>query len=150
MKLIFYLIVPIVILLLYIIIVVCSYCYCYCYYYISIVLSYYINIIYNIIILNDYYVSDLNTYQSGKIRYPLNELPEGNHTLTLKVWDVQNNSSSSYTDFVVANQADLALTHILNYPNPFTTKTKFFIRESVSDKTLEENSDSKCSFSKLI
>ena len=82
------------------------------------------------IILNDYYVADLNTYQSGKIRYPLNELPEGNHTLTLKVWDVQNNSSSSYTDFVVANQADLALTHILNYPNPFTTKTKFFIEHN--------------------
>lgn len=82
------------------------------------------------IILNDYYVSDLNTYQSGKIRYPLNELPEGNHTLSLKVWDVQNNSSSSYTDFVVSNQADLALTHILNYPNPFTTKTKFFIEHN--------------------
>ncbi len=82
------------------------------------------------IVLNDYYVSDLNTYKSGKIRYPLNELPEGNHTLSLKVWDVQNNSSSSVTDFVVSNQADLALTHILNYPNPFTTKTKFFIEHN--------------------
>lgn len=82
------------------------------------------------IILNDYYVSDLNTYQSGKIRYPLNELPEGNHTLSLKVWDVQNNSSSSVTDFVVSSQADLALTHVLNYPNPFTSKTKFFIEHN--------------------
>lgn len=82
------------------------------------------------IILNDYYVSDLNTYQSGKIRYPLNELAEGNHTLSLKVWDVQNNSSSSVIDFVVASQAELALTHILNYPNPFTTKTKFFIEHN--------------------
>ncbi|MCD6018231.1 MAG: hypothetical protein K0S53_1352 [Bacteroidetes bacterium] len=82
------------------------------------------------IILNDYYVSDLNTYQSGKIRYPLNELPEGNHTLSLKVWDVQNNSTSSVTDFVVSSQADLALTHILNYPNPFTSKTKFFIEHN--------------------
>ena len=84
----------------------------------------------NALILNDYYVSDLNTYQSGKIRYPLNTLSEGNHTLSLKVWDVQNNSSSSYVDFVVSNQADLALTHILNYPNPFTTKTKFFIEHN--------------------
>lgn len=84
----------------------------------------------NALILNDYYVSDLNTYQSGKIRYPLNTLSEGNHTLSLKVWDVQNNSSSSYIDFVVSNQADLALTHILNYPNPFTTKTKFFIEHN--------------------
>ncbi|MBC7694962.1 MAG: type IX secretion system sortase PorU [Burkholderiales bacterium] len=82
------------------------------------------------IILNDYYVSDLNTYQSGKIRYPLNELAEGNHTISLKVWDVQNNSSSTITDFVVASQADLALTHILNYPNPFTTNTKFFIEHN--------------------
>ena len=82
------------------------------------------------IILNDFYVSDLNTYKSGKIRYPLNELPEGNHKLSLKVWDVQNNSSFSYTDFVVSNKAELALTHVLNYPNPFTTKTKFFIEHN--------------------
>jgi hypothetical protein len=82
------------------------------------------------IILNDYYVSDLNTYQSGKIRYPLNELEEGNHRLSLKVWDVQNNSSVSYTDFVVSSSAELALTHILNYPNPFTSKTKFFIEHN--------------------
>ena len=84
----------------------------------------------NSIILNDYYVSDLNTFQSGKIRYPLNQLKEGNHTLSLKVWDVQNNSSFSVTDFVVASQAELALTHVLNYPNPFTTKTKFFIEHN--------------------
>ncbi|MES2514000.1 MAG: type IX secretion system sortase PorU [Bacteroidota bacterium] len=82
------------------------------------------------LVLNDYYVSDLNTYQSGKIRYPLNELPEGQHTLSLKVWDVQNNASSSYLDFVVSSQADLALTHVLNYPNPFTTKTNFFIEHN--------------------
>ncbi len=82
------------------------------------------------IVLNDFYVSDLNTYKSGKIRYPLNELEEGNHRLSLKVWDVQNNSSTAYTDFVVANKAELALTHVLNYPNPFTTKTKFFLEHN--------------------
>ncbi len=82
------------------------------------------------IILNDYYVSDLNTYQSGKINYPFNELSEGNHRLSLKVWDVQNNSSNSMIEFVVSKQAELALTHILNYPNPFTTKTKFFIEHN--------------------
>ena len=82
------------------------------------------------IILNDYYVADLNTYQKGKIRYPFNELSEGNHSLSIKVWDVQNNSSTAFTDFVVSKQAELALTHILNYPNPFTTKTKFFIEHN--------------------
>ncbi len=82
------------------------------------------------IVLNDYYVSDLNTYQKGKIRYPFNELEEGDHHLSLKLWDVQNNSTTVYTDFLVAKQAELALTHILNYPNPFTTKTKFFIEHN--------------------
>lgn len=82
------------------------------------------------IVLNDYYVSDLNTYQSGKIKYPLNELSEGSHKLSLKVWDVQNNSTSTSLDFVVTKQAELALTHILNYPNPFSTKTKFFIEHN--------------------
>ncbi|HRG01981.1 MAG TPA: type IX secretion system sortase PorU [Bacteroidia bacterium] len=89
------------------------------------------------IVLNDFYVSDLNTYQSGKIRYPLNELSEGNHKLSLKVWDVQNNSSTSYLDFVVSSQADLALDHVLNYPNPFTSKTKFFIEHNQCCTTLK-------------
>lgn len=81
-------------------------------------------------ILNDYYTADLNTYQSGKILYPFSELSEGSHRLSLKVWDVQNNSSTAYTDFIVAKEAELALSHILNYPNPFTTKTKFFIEHN--------------------
>ncbi len=82
------------------------------------------------IVLNDYYTSDLNTFQKGKIKYPFADLSEGNHTLSVKVWDVQNNSSTAFTDFVVAQQAELALNHILNYPNPFTTKTKFFIEHN--------------------
>lgn len=89
------------------------------------------------IILNDYYSADLNTYQKGKIRYPFNQLSEGNHRISIKVWDVQNNSSTSYTDFIVAQQAELALKHILNYPNPFTTKTKFFIEHNQCCVTLK-------------
>ena len=89
------------------------------------------------ITLNDYYVADLNTYKSGKIRYPFSDLSEGSHRLSLKVWDVQNNSSKSYTDFIVAKQAELALTHILNYPNPFTTKTRFFIEHNQCCTTLK-------------
>jgi hypothetical protein len=82
------------------------------------------------IILNDYYEANLNSYQSGKIKYPFNELAEGNHRLSLKVWDVQNNSSMAYTDFVVARSAEMALTHVLNYPNPFTSRTKFYFENN--------------------
>lgn len=82
------------------------------------------------IILNDYYESDLDDYKKGSIRYPLSDLSEGTHTLTVKVWDVHNNSSTTYTEFVVAESADLALKHVLNYPNPFTSKTSFFFEHN--------------------
>jgi hypothetical protein len=80
--------------------------------------------------LNDYYQSDLNSDSSGTIRYPYTKLSEGKHTLTLKVWDIYNNSSQVYTEFVVAPSATLALKHVLNYPNPFTTKTSFYFEHN--------------------
>ncbi len=82
------------------------------------------------IILNDYYEANLNSYQSGKVRFPFDELAEGNHRLTFKAWDIQNNSAIVSTDFVVAPSAELALTHVLNYPNPFTTNTKFYLEHN--------------------
>ena len=91
------------------------------------------------IILNDYYEADLNSYQTGKIKYPFNELSEGNHRLSLKVWDVQNNSSMVYTDFVVAKSAEMALTHVLNYPNPFTTRTQFYFENNQCCQKLNIN-----------
>ncbi len=91
----------------------------------------------NSIVLNDYYQSDLNSYKSGMVRYPFSSLGEGKHTLKLKVWDVYNNSSESYTEFVVSKSAELALEHVLNYPNPFTTHTQFYFEENQCCQTLE-------------
>lgn len=82
------------------------------------------------IILNDFYEADLDTYKSGTVRYRLTDLDPGPHTLELKAWDVHNNSSKATTDFVVAESADLALDHVLNYPNPFTTHTDFFFEHN--------------------
>lgn len=84
----------------------------------------------NPIILNDYYEADLDTYKEGSVRYQMSTLEEGDHTLSLKVWDVQNNSSEAYTEFVVANSADIALEYVLNYPNPFTTSTEFMFQHN--------------------
>ena len=82
------------------------------------------------IVLNEFYQSDLNSYKSGTVRYSFADISEGNHTLKLKVWDVYNNSSESYTEFVVAKSAKLALSHVLNYPNPFTTRTQFYFEQN--------------------
>jgi len=80
--------------------------------------------------LNDYYESDLDEYQSGVVAYPLSDIAEGRHTVSVKAWDVYNNSGDGYTEFVVAETADLALSHVLNYPNPFTTNTTFWFEHN--------------------
>lgn len=84
----------------------------------------------NPIILNNYYESDIDSYQSGKVNYPLESIAEGPHTLSFKTWDTQNNSSERTIDFVVVQEAELAIDHVLNYPNPFTTRTEFYFEHN--------------------
>jgi len=79
----------------------------------------------NTIILNDFYEAALDNYQKGEVRYPFSDLEPGRYELKVKAWDVYNNSSEEYTEFVVAVSEELALAHVLNYPNPFTTSTRF-------------------------
>jgi len=88
-------------------------------------------------ILNNYYEANLNDYQSGVVKYPLKNLSVGRHSATVKAWDVYNNSSQGYTEFVVANSAALALTHVLNYPNPFTTRTEFMFEHNMPGAFLD-------------
>ncbi len=91
----------------------------------------------NAIILNDYYEADLDTYQSGKVMYKLSNLEQGPHTLSFKAWDVSNNSSERTIDFVVSESADIALDHVLNYPNPFTTNTTFYFEHNQNCQSLD-------------
>ena len=88
------------------------------------------------IVLNDLYEADLDTYKSGQVRYRFDQLADGGHTLRFKAWDAHNNSSEASTDFVVAASAELALDHVLNYPNPFTTYTEFYFEHNRPCATL--------------
>ena len=81
-------------------------------------------------------MSDLNSYQSGKIIYPLYDLLDGTHTLSVKVWDVYNNSSDDYTEFVVVSSENLAIQEVLNYPNPFSDITHFQFEHNRPDEPL--------------
>ena len=91
----------------------------------------------NPIVLNDYYTAELNSFQRGSIRYPFFDLDEGPHHLALRAWDVHNNPSTAQTEFVVASSAGLALKHVLNYPNPFTTRTHFQFEHNRPNQPLE-------------
>jgi len=91
----------------------------------------------NSIPLNTLYQADLDTYQSGSVRYPIQDLTEGTHTLTLKVWDIYNNSSSKTLSFEVASSSDLVLENVVNYPNPFTTYTEFMFQHNQNCSALD-------------
>ena len=79
----------------------------------------------NSIILNTYYDMDVNSYKSGKVVYPFQDLTPGSHTLTIKAWDLQNNSSEKTIDFFVDDNVEIQLADVLNYPNPFEKETRF-------------------------
>ncbi len=76
-------------------------------------------------VLNDYYEADENKYNKGKIVYPFSELPDGEHNLSFKVWDVHNNSSTAYLNFVVVSIDQVVVENLMNYPNPFINETSF-------------------------
>lgn len=89
------------------------------------------------IVLNEYYEASANSYKEGRIRYPFFDLDDGAHELEVKVWDVANNSANGKVGFVVADDARMALGHVLNYPNPFSTNTKFYLEHNLNGQLLD-------------
>jgi len=79
----------------------------------------------NTIILNEFFVPNIDSFQSGKIEYPLSNLPNGTHFVNLKAWDLQNNSSTEIAEFLVSDNIKLAVGNLINYPNPVATNTYF-------------------------
>ncbi|MCW3073221.1 MAG: hypothetical protein JWP69_290 [Flaviaesturariibacter sp.] len=84
----------------------------------------------NFFVLNDFYETELNSYQKGTVRFQLPQFSPGRHTLKIKAWDVVNNSNEVELEFTVANNEELVLDHVLNYPNPFSTKTAFWFEHN--------------------
>lgn len=88
-------------------------------------------------ILNDYYEAEVNRYNEGAVNYPFFNLENGEHTLSLRVWDIYNNSSTAYLDFIVASSEELVISNLLNYPNPTVDKTYFVFEHNQSNKDME-------------
>ncbi|MAN58350.1 MAG: peptidase C25 [Flavobacteriaceae bacterium] len=84
----------------------------------------------NPFVLNDYYQTDIDDFTKGTANYKLRDLEEGVHTLTVRAWDVYNNSSTSEIQFVVAGDDQLKITRVLNYPNPFVSYTEFWFNHN--------------------
>lgn len=87
-------------------------------------------------VLNNYYESDIDNYNSGTVNYQLKNISPGLHFLNVKVWDIFNNSSEESIEFRVIDTDDLVLNKVYNYPNPLTDYTIFQFEHNISNDKL--------------
>ncbi len=87
--------------------------------------------------LNDYYFSDMGSYTSGSLKYPLEVLLPGPHTLTLTARDSYNNISKSTIEFIVSGKNDFQVYKAYNSPNPFRDYTRIEAEHSRAGEDIE-------------
>lgn len=82
------------------------------------------NDVQNTHVLNEYFSYDFGSYRTGTVTYPLTGLSAGKHSLSFKVWDVNNNPATSVLDFYVGSR-DMAGFEVSATRNPAYTTTSF-------------------------
>ncbi len=75
--------------------------------------------------IGESFVSEPDSYQRGEIRRPITLTQAGPGTLSVRAWDVLNNSAAADLDFVVTEDEVLNLSNVYNYPNPMVSRTRF-------------------------
>jgi hypothetical protein len=77
--------------------------------------------------VTDSFNYELNSYTTGRAEYRFSagQLTPGLHTVQAIAWDAANNPNSTQTTFNVMSQGQLAVTDVLNYPNPMKSSTRF-------------------------
>jgi hypothetical protein len=88
-------------------------------------------------LLNDFYENDFGSYSKGSVIYGFSGLSSGNHSLTLKAWDNYNNSNEKSIIFLVETGEKFILKNLLNFPNPFTDKTKISVEHNRPDEIFD-------------
>ncbi len=89
------------------------------------------------IVLNSFFSPTTNQLGSGTVNYALNDLEPGEHSITIKAWDILNNSSETTTYFVVGDREEGNISGVLNYPNPFRDITYFRFEHDFVNTQLE-------------
>jgi hypothetical protein len=90
-----------------------------------------------LVIVNDSYSAAVDDFTRGQLRYNYKDLAPGPHTLKVKAWDTYNNSAEGSVEFIAAQTAQLALDHVLNYPNPFSNITTFHFDHNKAGQELD-------------
>ena len=90
----------------------------------------------NTFVLNDYFEPSGEDFSQGIIRFPLSDLTEGTHTLSLRVWNIFNFSSQAEITFVVKSSKRGEQMKLKNYPNPFSESTEIILEHNQANSIL--------------
>lgn len=88
-------------------------------------------------ILNDYFQAKENSYSEGTIRYKLPEMSNGKHTLTFRVWDLLNNSTTQSINFEVEKGLTPTIFNTYNFPNPVKSETNIIVEHDRPETILK-------------
>lgn len=88
-------------------------------------------------VVNANYQPDFGDFTQGSLAYTLPLLPDGEHTVTLRAWDMMNNTSIASLDFTVDNSYKPSIVSLTNSPNPASTGTTFFIDSNLPGSMCE-------------
>lgn len=93
----------------------------------------------NPMILNNFFESSLEGPHKGHVYYPLYNLPEGEHVITVRAWDVHNNMGEGHLRFVVKKQDEdsLEIRNLINFPNPFKEATQFVFEHNLKHHEID-------------
>lgn len=89
------------------------------------------------VVLNDYFDPATDNYREGEIIKKIGPFANGLHTLTLKAWDVLNNSSEETIEFVVNVGARLNISNLQSRPNPYREGTQFVFEHNKPGSSLD-------------
>lgn len=87
--------------------------------------------------LNRYFTGDLDNFSKGQVEFPIENLPEGTHTMSIRAWDVHNNLTESELQFEVLDESELVVRNLYNYPNPMSNFTRFVFEHNQTAKPLK-------------
>ena len=90
-------------------------------------------------VLNDYFQTSANSYTEGTLNFKLPEMKDGKHTLTFRVWDLLNNSSTHTIEFEVQKGLTPVIFSISNYPNPVKAQTSIMVKHDRPETILNTN-----------
>ena len=83
--------------------------------------------------LNSFYQSEINDFRKGTIEYQMSSLSVGLKKMSVKAWDIYNNSSEAYINFRVMAEDKLIIKNFSCFPNPFTETTSMFFEHNQPD-----------------